>query len=102
MIRRPPRSTLDRSSAASDVYKRQHIPDRPNQFLNTFDLCFTTTPSRYKYTISPPIGNSDHNLVALNYNTFSPAAPPCPKRNFWHFNRANWGELRCFLANYSW
>ena len=27
MIRRPPRSTLDRSSAASDVYKRQvHDP----------------------------------------------------------------------------
>ena len=25
MIRRPPRSTLDRSSAASDVYKRQDI-----------------------------------------------------------------------------
>src|SRR5678810_111044 len=33
MIRRPPRSTLDRSSAASDVYKRQiyHLeaPRRP-------------------------------------------------------------------------
>ena len=27
MIRRPPRSTLDRSSAASDVYKRQHVVD---------------------------------------------------------------------------
>ena len=26
MIRRPPRSTLDRSSAASDVYKRQVDP----------------------------------------------------------------------------
>ena len=26
MIRRPPRSTLDRSSAASDVYKRQENP----------------------------------------------------------------------------
>ena len=25
MIRRPPRSTLDRSSAASDVYKRQFL-----------------------------------------------------------------------------
>ena len=25
MIRRPPRSTLDRSSAASDVYKRQDL-----------------------------------------------------------------------------
>src|SRR5678809_1759992 len=29
MIRRPPRSTLDRSSAASDVYKRQvKVPTR--------------------------------------------------------------------------
>ena len=27
MIRRPPRSTLDRSSAASDVYKRQAVVD---------------------------------------------------------------------------
>ena len=27
MIRRPPRSTLDRSSAASDVYKRQDHDD---------------------------------------------------------------------------
>mgnify|MGYP003381533765 CR=1 FL=1 len=27
MIRRPPRSTLDRSSAASDVYKRQDPSD---------------------------------------------------------------------------
>ena len=29
MIRRPPRSTLDRSSAASDVYKRQINTDAP-------------------------------------------------------------------------
>ena len=28
MIRRPPRSTLDRSSAASDVYKRQDLDGR--------------------------------------------------------------------------
>eukprot|EP00658_Telonema_sp_P-2_P031215 TRINITY_DN23408_c0_g2_i1.p1 TRINITY_DN23408_c0_g2~~TRINITY_DN23408_c0_g2_i1.p1 ORF type:complete len:118 (+),score=43.88 TRINITY_DN23408_c0_g2_i1:124-477(+) len=27
MIRRPPRSTLSSSSAASDVYKRQHLTD---------------------------------------------------------------------------
>ena len=32
MIRRPPRSTLDRSSAASDVYKRQVI-DRAKGLL---------------------------------------------------------------------
>ena len=29
MIRRPPRSTLDRSSAASDVYKRQGYDNIP-------------------------------------------------------------------------
>ena len=31
MIRRPPRSTLDRSSAASDVYKRQAGVYRPRR-----------------------------------------------------------------------
>ena len=42
MIRRPPRSTLDRSSAASDVYKRQELSyislsygaDTINNFVN--------------------------------------------------------------------
>src|SRR5428012_19639 len=29
MIRRPPRSTQSRSSAASDVYKRQHVDGLP-------------------------------------------------------------------------
>src|SRR5680860_1918784 len=29
MIRRPPRSTQSRSSAASDVYKRQVVEDKP-------------------------------------------------------------------------
>ena len=52
MIRRPPRSTLDRSSAASDVYKRQGLFDnrtiRPviigllTFFLNNSPLCFNT------------------------------------------------------------
>ena len=35
MIRRPPRSTLDRSSAASDVYKRQ--VDSLMTYLKKFD-----------------------------------------------------------------
>ena len=34
MIRRPPRSTLDRSSAASDVYKRQGYYDVSASFSN--------------------------------------------------------------------
>src|SRR5450756_2644656 len=31
MIRRPPRSTQSRSSAASDVYKRQPLPSPPTE-----------------------------------------------------------------------
>ena len=42
MIRRPPRSTLDRSSAASDVYKRQSIQyaisDRQFVTLKVYDV----------------------------------------------------------------
>ena len=37
MIRRPPRSTLDRSSAASDVYKRQVHQDLPEALINDID-----------------------------------------------------------------
>ena len=33
MIRRPPRSTLDRSSAASDVYKRQHFYNADGEMM---------------------------------------------------------------------
>ena len=45
MIRRPPRSTLDRSSAASDVYKRQVLDVRDvvyaahHLFLPTAGAC---------------------------------------------------------------
>src|SRR5678809_755435 len=43
MIRRPPRSTLDRSSAASDVYKRQlfkDVPPREPPGLQEFALAY--------------------------------------------------------------
>ena len=37
MIRRPPRSTQSRSSAASDVYKRQ-VPDDPSKPYDIKDV----------------------------------------------------------------
>src|SRR5678815_6105544 len=44
MIRRPPRSTLDRSSAASDVYKRQTLAhSRLSPFISTNDLIAPAT-----------------------------------------------------------
>ena len=38
MIRRPPRSTLDRSSAASDVYKRQEVYLKLNRVIEAEKL----------------------------------------------------------------
>ena len=40
MIRRPPRSTLDRSSAASDVYKRHTIDLAGTRFTNGVEFTF--------------------------------------------------------------
>ena len=42
MIRRPPRSTLDRSSAASDVYKRQILNDNLGDGFYDFLLAALT------------------------------------------------------------
>ena len=56
MIRRPPRSTLDRSSAASDVYKRQILVDTKYEFgkigdeILLIDEIHTPDSSRYFYS----------------------------------------------------
>src|SRR5678816_4892954 len=50
MIRRPPRSTLDRSSAASDVYKRQDhhsTTTRVRAGLQALDMGITTDYPEY-------------------------------------------------------
>src|SRR5665809_118370 len=48
MIRRPPRTTQSRSSAASDVYKRQPIPSSlvrtPSPSLSAFIVGHMTSP----------------------------------------------------------
>ena len=55
MIRRPPRSTLDRSSAASDVYKRQ---------LVTFEFHEEQICPGFR-TRGPRIDPRQHQLLAL-------------------------------------
>src|SRR5678815_416570 len=74
MIRRPPRSTLDRSSAASDVYKRQTLP-------GTYVLKLTANDSEHSasdevnVTVLPanaaPIVNAGPNQTITLPNTAS-------------------------------
>src|SRR5665811_553292 len=51
MIRRPPRSTRVRSSAASDVYKRQLVGTRFQVLFHSPSGVLFTFPSRYSFTI---------------------------------------------------
>ena len=57
MIRRPPRSTLDRSSAASDVYKRQDLTDvvtiKPMERTLIPTGLFLEIPDGYEAQIRP-------------------------------------------------
>ena len=47
MIRRPPRSTLDRSSAASDVYKRQFEIYFIDKFSNLMKIALLSDTHSY-------------------------------------------------------
>src|SRR5678810_950548 len=81
MIRRPPRSTLDRSSAASDVYKRQDIV------------------REYFATVIPA---NDNKLAALNSAVWSGGSfvyvPPgvhveMPLQAYFRINTENMGQF---------
>ena len=57
----------------------------------------------YSYTISPPIGSSDHNLVNITSLTTTSSHPTAPtKRQYWHFNNADWTGLRNFFSDFPW
>ena len=58
MIRRPPRSTLDRSSAASDVYKRQGL------------ICVVVSEGETIESISKSCRVNKHDIVIFNESRF--------------------------------
>ena len=58
MIRRPPRSTLDRSSAASDVYKRQSVYSSNNDGIavtNPITQTNNTDKKEFSFQYSEPV-----------------------------------------------
>src|SRR5674536_109909 len=71
MIRRPPRSTLSSSSAASDVYKRQGIralaPQFPEAFFSTYcQIKFSTVIiSATRAVIMDNMVRREENLWAI-------------------------------------
>src|SRR5680860_810834 len=56
MIRRPPRSTQSRSSAASDVYKRQGVGNTGNTPAEVLEVSFPVTV--LEYALNPDGGGA--------------------------------------------
>src|SRR5678809_614321 len=75
MIRRPPRSTLDRSSAASDVYKRQLR--RGRLALHAFLSCARGCIDR-----APPVSSKHLNLFQVDSEETSCGGGPTHPRAY--------------------
>ena len=78
------------------------VPDQHAQTPQTLDLFLSTDISSYSYSISAPLGSSDHNLISV----CCPALPPSPIRKpshrLWHYRSADWLNLRNFYLDFPW
>ena len=70
MIRRPPRSTLDRSSAASDVYKRQKEAFSKSIGLGFKSPCYPNNIVVSRNTFGKPVISLKNKLESYLNETF--------------------------------
>ena len=69
---------------------------------NTLDLFFTSNPQNYTYTVSSPLGSSDHCTVSVT-SSFTPPPPiPPTQRHLWHFENARRADMSNFLLDFPW
>ena len=79
-----------------------YVPDRHDQASNPLDLFFTSNPSLYSYTISSPLGSSDHCLISISSSWAQLPPLPPSQRLLWHFERAQRADLSSFLLDFPW
>ena len=78
------------------------VPDRHDHATNPLDLFFTSNPQNYTYTVSSPLGSSDHCTVSVT-STFTPPPPiPPTQRHLWHFENARRADMSNFLFDFPW
>ena len=76
------------------------VPDRHDHAANPLDLFFTSNPQSYTYTVSSPLGPSDHCTVSVT-STFTPPSPiPPTQRHLWHFENARHADMSNFLLDF--
>ena len=77
------------------------IPDRLGDTPNILDLFLNSNPSDYSVKLFSPLGSSDHNLIFVTCS-IAPVQPQDPpkRRCFWHFNSAEWEDLRQYYSDF--
>ena len=84
------------------IQQPTRVPDRSDHAPNTLDLFFTSNPQNYSYTITSPLGSSDHCLVAVTTSFAQPPPLPSTSRRIWHFKRIKRPELSSFYSDFPW
>ena len=78
------------------------VPDRHDHAANPLDLFFTSNAQSYTYSVSSPLGSSDHCTVSVT-STFTPPSPiPPTQRHLWHFENARRADMSNFLLDFPW
>ena len=62
------------------------------------DLFLTTHHEPYQATVAAPLGNSDHGLITISCPIHSTAEESLPPRTIWHYNNADWDQIREFYS----
>ena len=84
------------------IQQPTRVPDRHDQASNTLDLFFTSNSDLYSYSVSSPLGSSDHCLVAVTTSYASPPPLPSTSRRLWHYDRIQRSELSNFFTDFPW
>ena len=76
------------------------VPDHHDHAASTHDLFFTSNPQNYTYTVSSPLGSSDHCTVSVT-SSFTPPPPIPPTQcHLWHFENARRVDMSTFLLDF--
>ena len=78
------------------------VPDCHDHAANTLDLFFTSNPQNYTYTVSSPLGSSDHYTFSVT-SAFIPPPPITPtQHHLWHLENAWRADMSNFLIDFPW
>ena len=60
---------------------------------DTLDLFFTSNPQNSAYTVSSPLGSSNHCTVSVSSSLIPPPPIPPTQHHLWHFENARHADV---------